>query len=142
MSQLKKRKLYYLASPYSHENKFVEILRYEAVIYAAKKLIEDGYTVIEPIAMCHEKGTRYDLPGGYKFWQRRDRWFIEKCDGLVVLQLPGWDLSVGVLDEIKYAKKIGLEVHYLDPDKVLEPEIYETFGVFGGSKDAVHKART
>ena len=120
----KKRKLYYLASPYSHSNKFVEVLRYEAVVYAAKQLIEKGYTVLEPIAMCSEKSKRYDLSGGYSFWKKRDRWFISKCDGLIVLKLPGWDTSEGVTDEIQYANKLGLDVHYLEPTEIFEDEVF------------------
>lgn len=119
-----KNKMYYLASPYTHKNKFVETLRYEAVVYAATKLIHKGYTVVEPIASCHEKGVRYDLPGGYAFWQKRDRWFIDKCDGILVLTLPGWNESVGVSDEIEYAAQLGLEIHYINPEELFEKEVF------------------
>lgn len=119
-----KNKLYYLASPYSHKNKFIETMRYEAVVYAATKLIQQGYTVLEPIAMCHEKGARYELPSGYEFWKKRDRGFIEKCDGLIVLTLSGWTNSIGVCDEIKHAVSLGLDVHYIDPRELFEEEIF------------------
>ena len=52
---------------------------------------------------------------GYQFWQKRDRWFIRKCDGIVVLTLDGWVESEGVTDEIKYARSRGLDVVYLSP---------------------------
>jgi hypothetical protein len=33
--------------------------------------------------------------------------------GVVVLMLKGWDTSVGVQDEIKYATELGIPVYYV-----------------------------
>ena len=120
-----KNKLYYLASPYSHDNTFIKQFRYEAVIYTGSMLTKMGHTLIEPIAMCHEQSLRHELPGGYAFWKARDRNFISISDGIIVLTLPGWDDSVGVLDEIEWAKELGIEVHYLDPLKMWPQEVID-----------------
>jgi hypothetical protein len=122
-----KSKLYYFASPYSHKNKLVEVIRYELTIATAAKLTKQGYRLLEPIAMCHEQSSRYELPGGYEFWQTRDRGFIKICDAIMVLKLKGWDVSVGVTDEIEYAKSLGKPVIYLDPDKINNTILKEVF---------------
>lgn len=126
MKTLSKNKMYYLASPYSYMSKkygFIDTLigyvvrsyRFRKVSDAAVHLIKHGYTCLEPIATCHYKSLRYDLPTGYTFWQKRDRWFIRKCDGIIVLTLPGWQESAGVTDEINYSRSRGIDVIYMNP---------------------------
>lgn len=117
-------KLYYFASPYSHSNKLVEIIRYEITIACAAALTKKGLRLLEPIAMCHEQSQRHSLPSGYDFWQERDRGFIDRCDEVLVLQLPGWRESKGVTDEIQYAKKQGKLITYTTPDEVLGTDNY------------------
>ena len=119
---LKKGKLYYLASPYTHKSKFIEQIRYEAVIYTASQLTNMGHRLIEPIGMCHDQSTKYELPGGYEFWKTRDRGFVELCDGIIILCIPGWAESVGVTDEIKWAKQHGKTIHYLRAEDVMTQE--------------------
>lgn len=127
IKHLSKNKMYYLASPYSHITTktgwlasivgyFVRHRRFKAVSDAAVYLIKSGYTCLEPIAMCHYKSLRYELPTGYQYWQKRDRWFIRKCDGIVVLTLDGWMESEGVQDELQYARNRGLDIVYLNPN--------------------------
>lgn len=118
VKKLRKSKVYYLASPYSHSSAFIQQLRYEAVLAAAARLTNMGYTFLEPIGMSHDQSTKYELPGGYKFWQRRDRGFIARTDAVAVLTLPGWEESEGVTDELQYAKRLGREVIHLDPREI------------------------
>lgn len=122
--QINKDRLYYFASPYSHKNPFVQNMRYETTIFAASQLTAQGYRLLEPIAMCHEQASRYGLPAGYEFWKTRDRGFIDISDGVIVLTLPGWKKSVGVMDEIKYAESTGKWVHYLDPESIISSETW------------------
>ena len=125
MEHLDKSKLFYFASPYSHENPFVKCIRYEMTIYCASQLTKNGFRLLEPIAMCHEQSARYKLPSGYKFWKERDRGFIDLCDSLIVLKLPGFRDSIGVSDEIAYAKEKGKQVHYLNPDDIIAEEVWD-----------------
>lgn len=118
-----KNKLYYLATPYSHKNSFVRQIRYEIAIYIASLLTRKGYRLIEPIGMCHEQSQRHGMPGGYTFWQERDRGLIDRCDAVLVIKMPGWKESEGVSDEIEYAKQTDKEVicidtHHYVPQKV------------------------
>lgn len=121
--KLSKKKVYYLASPYTHDESFVRELRYMAVNFAAAELIKKGYQLFEPIASCHYKSRTVDLPSGYAYWKKRDRKYIEKSDGLIVLTIQGWRESIGVKDEIKHAEKLKLPVHYLSLDDMFPQEV-------------------
>jgi Domain of unknown function (DUF1937) len=113
-------KLYYLASPYSDENALIRQFRYDLVNLAAAELMKCGVSCIEPIASSHHKAATYELPKGYTFWKDRDRLFISKCDGVIVLCISGWKQSEGVTDEIAHAKELGIPVIYLDPKSVFK----------------------
>ena len=119
-----KGKLYYLASPFSHANPFVQTVRYEMINYIAARLTEEGYMLIEPIGSCFDKSTKYKMPGGYEYWKHRDRTLIEHSDGIIVAQMEGWSYSVGVGDEIDHAVKLGLSVYLLDVNEFITPEMW------------------
>ena len=125
LDHLDKSKLYYLASPYSHPNRFVRQVRYEATIYAASQLTCEGFRLLEPIAMCHEQSDRYDMPSGYQFWKTRDRGFIDLCDGVILLKLKGWQVSEGVTDELYYAKRKGKHITHLETSLVIPKDVWE-----------------
>lgn len=137
---------YYLASPYSSPVPFIRYLRYELTIHLGSVLTNMGHKLIEPIAMCHEQGERYDLPTGYAFWQTRDRTLVGLSAGVIVLKMPGWDTSVGVTDEIAHARSLGKPVYILDIKKMLDPRIFKEFqelaNIPGGKANAIHKAVT
>lgn len=116
-------KVYYLASPYSHENAFVRSFRYEAVIYAGALLTKQGYQLIEPMGMAHPPSLAYAMPTGYEFWKVRDRNLISRCDGTIVFTLPGWEISEGVQDEIKWTTEQHKPVFELPVHEVIPPEL-------------------
>lgn len=116
---LSKDKVYYLASPYSNTNPFIQDMRYVIINYIATVIIKKGYNVIEPIVSSHIK----DLDAGYAFWKSRDRALIKHCDGIIVTKMKGWKKSIGVQDELAYAKELGLEIHYLEPKSILTDKL-------------------
>lgn len=95
--------LWYLASPYSAPDAYTRENRYMQVMYAGGELITKGFMLIEPITMTHHTAKLFKLPPGYEYWKARDRAFIDACQGLIVLLIPGWFESVGVSDEIEHA---------------------------------------
>ncbi len=119
-----KGKLYYLASPYSHVNPFVQAMRYEMINYIAARLTEEGYMLIEPIGSCFDKSLKYKMPGGYEYWKHRDRTLIEHSAGIIVATMEGWSYSVGVTDEIAHAKELGLPVYMLNINEFITPEMW------------------
>lgn len=105
----------YLASPYSHPDQAVREQRFRAACRAAVALLRAGQLVFSPITHSHPL-AQHGLPGNWQFWERYDREFLERCDEVVVLMLPGWKESVGVQAEIRIAGELGKPVRYLAPE--------------------------
>jgi nucleoside 2-deoxyribosyltransferase len=112
------KKLYYLASPYTHTDPIVKKQRAEAVTKSAVDLLHKGVFVFAPISY-NEPWEKYNLPGDWHFWSEFDKTFVSRCDGgLIVLMLDGWEKSVGVTAEIEFARSIGLPVYYTTPEQI------------------------
>lgn len=105
----------YLASPYSHPDRSVRVARFEAACRAAATMMDAGQHVFSPIAHTHPIHEAGGLPGDWAFWEPYDRWFISRCDKVVVLRLPGWTESKGVAAEIRIACDLGKPVEYVNP---------------------------
>jgi hypothetical protein len=133
---MKLTKLVYIASPYTYKGigirlckrKIMQKKRYEEVTRVAGLLEEKyPYAFILPITMSHNtaKHMKVKNNGEFKYWARRDLTYINKCDELWVVTMPGWDESIGVIEEIKFAEEqiaSGLSgitsrclVKYVDP---------------------------
>ena len=79
------------------------------------ELIKQGHILLEPIASCHYKYGKFNLPAGYSYWKKRDRKFLDLSDGMVVITLneEHWKNSVGVTDEINYCRAQGKPIYLL-----------------------------
>jgi len=99
--------LIYLASPYSDDDPAVREQRFQQVCEYAAECLRDGIHVFSPIAHAH---SIYGLPSDWQFWQDYDREWIQICSELWVLKLPGWKDSLGVMEEILFARKLGKQV--------------------------------
>jgi len=122
--------LIYLACPYSHENPDVRNTRWSAANIAAAKLMSQGLYVFSPISHTHpiavaSNGT---LPIGWDFWEGFDRQYLNVCKKIIVLRIPGWDTSTGVLAEIKIGTEAGIPVEYMDWD--MKPSYDELLNTF------------
>ena len=105
----------YLASPLSDPSGLVMRDRFQAACRQAAKMMRDGLTVCSPVAHSYWIAL-YGRIGltDHDFWQRMDRPFLEACDEVWVLKLPGWDTSKGVAAEIALARELGKEVTFVD----------------------------
>ncbi len=110
-------KLYYLASPYTHNNENIRQQRFEQASKITVDLLKYNIFTFSPIAYNHPM-VKFDLPTDWGFWKEYDSIFLKKCDGLIVLQLEGWNTSIGVLAEIEIAKTLNLSINYLDPNNL------------------------
>jgi len=110
-------KLYYLASPYSHDNTNMRQERYEAVNDATIILLRQQVYAFSPITYNHPM-ERHNLPTDWAFWKPYDIAFLERCDAVLVLKLDGWRESIGVTAEIEKAISLGIPVQYLEPEEV------------------------
>lgn len=112
------KKLYYLASPYSHKNPSIRKQRAEDVTSAAVSLLRQGVFTFAPIAY-NEPWEKHNLPGDWTFWCDFDKAFIARCDGgIIVLMLDGWENSVGVSAEVEYAKSLNLPIYYATKEQI------------------------
>lgn len=113
--------LIYLASPYSHPDPAVQVARFVAVSREAARMMADGMFIYSPIAHTHSVATHGDLPPGFDFWEKYDRFLLGLCSEMHVLMLDGWKESKGVQAEIQIAKELKLPIAYLEPAANHEP---------------------
>ena len=121
--------LIYLASPFAHDSAAVREARMEAVRYVCGKMIDEGKIVLSPLVYAGELAVRgFHAPQGWYAW---DLQFLARADELVVLQLPGWEESKGVLVEIAAAQARNLPIHLMPLEEAgLPAEILE--GLYDG----------
>lgn len=107
---------WYLATPYSRYPDGHEAAFSVAVANTAE-LIKNGVTVFCPIAHTHPivAHPNNDLKSCWDTWKRFDMIMIKKSVGLIVCKLKSWEDSVGVKEEIEYARSINKPIVYMDP---------------------------
>lgn len=115
----------YLAIPYSDDSEDVMAFRAEVSDFIFSELSKEGRVIYAPISSCHHIAIKHGLPRVYKFWEKMCEVFIGASDRVILICLPGWEISVGVAAELKLAKELGLGIEYLDPAPYLEKLGYE-----------------
>lgn len=102
----------YLASPYSHTNPEIREERFRLAEQALAHLLDRSVWTYSPIVHCHALSLRFDLPVSFDFWQEYNFAMLERAIELMVLTLPGWEVSRGVNEEIEFATDKGIPVTY------------------------------
>lgn len=103
----------YLACPYQHEDPTIKALRLDIVTEVAALLHSRGIYVFSPLTHNYpliQKG----LLQTWDTWRKFDLELLERCDKLLVLSLPGWDVSKGVQAEINHAKDLNIPIQMLN----------------------------
>lgn len=109
----------YLASPYSHPDELVRHDRFAQALQATATMLRDGLIVYSPIVHCHPLARVYDLPTDFAFWQNYNFGILKHAEGLWVLMIDGFESSLGVQNEIIYAKELCIPYHYKLPEHFL-----------------------
>lgn len=104
----------YLATPYTHPDKYMEEIRFLCAAQVAAALMREGNIVFSPIAHTHWIARMGELPAGWDYWRQFDEAFIKVCTKLIVVKMIGWEDSKGVKAEIEIAKELGKPVEYMD----------------------------
>lgn len=115
---------YYLASPYTHPDFYIQNDRYNAAEEAAFALFSAGYPTYSPILHWHPTATEYDpnnLLGGH-YWELANLPFLIAAKTLILLPLEGWRRSRGVRRELEAAKTWKLPTLRLDATSPLKLE--------------------
>lgn len=108
-----KSKLFYLAQPYSHPQRYMLEARFAKVNQLVAILMRAGLFVFSPISHTHPPALIGGLPTGWEYWAAYDELMISRCDGLIVHMDEGWRTSRGVSDEISLAIKLSKPIYYL-----------------------------
>ena len=112
--------LWYLATPYSHPDKWMRKMRFKAAARIAGRLYHDhGIRTFCPIAHTHPVAMEIlDVadPNNSSFWCSWDEAMVQHCDGLLVAELPGWERSSGIKHETEaFVDRGGLSVIQINP---------------------------
>lgn len=105
----------YLASPYSHPDKYVVEARVLATAAFVAYHLQAGVHLISTIVHNHELAKHHKLPTDAKFWESYNEDLIRSCSGVWVLKLDGWAWSKGVAAEEIYAARLGIPIEYKEP---------------------------
>jgi NTP pyrophosphatase (non-canonical NTP hydrolase) len=109
----------YVACPYSSLDPATMEARYQAALRFVCLYTQRGHTVYSPIVHNHHVALAYEqaAPEGnhrdWAFWEKHDLALLSHASELLVLQLPGWDKSVGVKAEVDHAIANGIPVEYV-----------------------------
>lgn len=106
--------LYFIACPYSDPDSNVVEMRFQESTRVAAELALKGIATYSQITMTHPINQYLAAEGKKVAWSSIDMEFLTRCDGLIVLTLPGWEKSGGVAAEIQFFKERGLPVWTYD----------------------------
>lgn len=117
---------FYVASPHSHEDYGVIEARYHAVLEVIARIIECfSFSEVRPLVVPFSPiGNSFELDKILSMpnrkWYDFDLLLMKLFDVLCVLQLPGWEKSVGVRKEIDFAKEHNMPILYITQDNFIE----------------------
>lgn len=105
----------YLASPYSHKDNAIQILRYKLVKRFAAMLVMQKKIVYSPIVHFHPMAQKYNLPTDHQYWKDTNRALLAGAKALCIVPLPGWEVSKGLHWELRKAHKSKKRIFILQP---------------------------
>lgn len=103
----------FLACPYSHADKSVIHERFVACNKVAAAIIESGHAVFSQVSMSHPINLAFegkDNAAIGKLWAPVDAVFMDAMQELIIVDLPGWEISAGIKREIELFKGRGQPV--------------------------------
>lgn len=103
---------WYFASPYSADDPATEQERVAAIDTIILRILAEYPNVfpLTPVSYTARYDETLKLPP-IEFY-KKDLIALKKADRLIVCLLPGWEDSVGVQMEIRYAKQWGIPICY------------------------------
>lgn len=111
-------KMVYLATFYSEYGLFAKLkmwYNWHRVNKIVMKCMRRGYVVFSPITHSHiasiyDKGDLTD----HDFWMQQDRWYVERCDELWILDHKKMSKSKGCNLELDWARKLNKPIRWLN----------------------------
>ena len=104
--------LVYLAAPLGHQETSVREERFESVNRYCGYLIRHRKLVFSPLSL----GASLDDDSISNIaWYALELQFLARCDEMRILALDGWENSVGVGLETRYARQLRIPVSIVNP---------------------------
>lgn len=101
----------YLAAPYTHEDPAIVALRMQQVEEVTCMFFRSQTPVYSPLVSWHDLALKYKLPNDYRAYRIQNLACIRACSELLVLDLTGWNNSLGVQWEIEEAQDRNIPVN-------------------------------
>lgn len=105
--------LVYLAAPLGHQDPSVRASRFESVNRYCAFLLRERKLVFSPLSLGASLDAA-DFPSSV--WYALGLQFLARCDEMSILALYGWEESVGVGLEIRYARQLRIPIYVVNPD--------------------------
>jgi hypothetical protein len=105
--------LLYIGAPYTHSNPDIVQMRMRLVNSFCADLMRRNIHLFSPLSMCHDIATSHNLPTNHLYWWSFNRKMLGLCSHLVVLMLPYWGESQGLLAEIELAEQLTKPIIYV-----------------------------
>ena len=111
----------YTSYPEGKEQAFVEACKQVTRLQTNNP----GEVFYSPIVHCHamRKYGGFDNFDWEGFIRPIDFAFLKKAKAMIVIMMPEWQTSVGINDELKYARKLGKPILYVEPGTKEIPRI-------------------
>ena len=103
----------YLASPYTDKSTAIMHERYLRVLEVTAHIQRAGITVYSPIIHNHEMAKRHKMPRDSEFWEKHNYAMLRVAAAMGILELPGWQDSVGIGKELRYARELNIVIRQI-----------------------------
>ena len=105
----------YLAAPFTSGDPEVQRARKQATMALSDRMVRQGSVVFSPLEYTQSMQARGVFPpqGWYDF----DIAIMKGCHEVLVLALPGWDRSHGVIIETATARALGIPVNVISMEE-------------------------
>ena len=118
----------YIASPYTHTDRMVVRARVKAAQAVAADIVNHGKGAFSPVLYTHTllEATGVIPPNG---WYQFDLHFLENAGEMLILELPGWEDSQGIMIEKAFAHGRRIPVVHVKLDQIGDLLDHETRAV-------------
>lgn len=108
----------FISAPYTHIDPAIVADRMMKVSQYFAKLLSQNIICLSPLATGQFILDRTTIRSDFDFWKNLSLRYIDACDTVHVLMLPGWDVSTGVSVEIEHAKNVGKKIIFVHENEI------------------------
>ena len=116
---MKDKPIIYFASPYSHRLRIVRWWRTRCIrqIMAIVMKAQDAIIPFSPVALTHNING---LLPGFAWVEAYDKFFLLRFNAMIVVQIPGWERSEGIQEELLFCREHGIPYAFAKPVDILD----------------------